>query len=209
MVLCSVGHSFGSIITASMLAKYGEVSDGAILTGFGFTSQLANIREAPFGWGHAGESACRFRERGSGYIVQQTKGSIQQIHLKKGMFDAELLEYAEANKETTTIGQSTPLAGFLGQQPSALRGPIQVCAEIWELGSSTNARQFVLGEFDFLICNGDCKGTYSPDTLKFLFPVASDARVYLQPGTGHALTLHKNATAGYQVSFSYLDSFGL
>jgi hypothetical protein len=33
--------------------------------------------------------------------------------------------------------------------------------------------------------------------------------VYVQPGSGHGLTLHKNATAGYGAMFDWLTLNGL
>jgi hypothetical protein len=67
----------------------------------------------------------------------------------------------------------------------------------------------MIGEYDYPICDGDCKGTYNMETLKKSFPAASDVSVYLQPRTGHGLTLSTNATAGYQASFVYLDEHKL
>jgi hypothetical protein len=69
--------------------------------------------------------------------------------------------------------------------------------------------QFFLAENDFTLCAGDCKNTYHKDQLKKQFPSAAHIDVYIHPHTGHGLTLEKNATAGYQVSFSYLDKFDL
>jgi hypothetical protein len=44
-----------------------------------------------------------------------------------------------------------------------------------------------------------------------VFPAvpASDISSYLQPNTGHALTVATNSSAGYQVMLQYLDSHGL
>jgi hypothetical protein len=71
------------------------------------------------------------------------------------------------------------------------------------------AMQFFLAEYDFPICAGDCKGTYSLARLKGQYFAAKDVNVHVQLGAGHGLTLHKNATAGYQVIWSYLQSQGL
>lgn len=67
-----------------------------------------------------------------------------------------------------------------------------------------------MGGRDLPICDGDCYGTYDLDYVKnSTFPKASALEVYIQPGTGHGLTLHQNATAGYQVMFDFLDKNGL
>lgn len=59
------------------------------------------------------------------------------------------------------------------------------------------------------MCNGDCRGVYDKAGTEALFPKAIDPKPYLQPGTGHASGLSKNATAGYKVMLKYLDSHGL
>jgi hypothetical protein len=67
-----------------------------------------------------------------------------------------------------------------------------------------------LGEYDFPVCDGDCKGiTNSTRAKATFFPKASAVDVYIQPGTGHGFTLHKNATAGYQVMFDFFGRNGL
>lgn len=66
-----------------------------------------------------------------------------------------------------------------------------------------------MGENDYPVCDGDCKNAYSLENQTALYPAASNVSVYLQPGTGHGLTLSTNATTGYQVMFAYLDSYGL
>lgn len=39
-----------------------------------------------------------------------------------------------------------------------------------------------------------------------MYPKASHIESYLQPNTGHVLTLATNASAGYEVMLQYLDS---
>jgi hypothetical protein len=69
--------------------------------------------------------------------------------------------------------------------------------------------QFFNGEFDNFICIGDCRDIYNEEATKGLFPAASNITAYLQPNTGHALTLALNASAGYEVMLQYLASQGL
>ena len=65
------------------------------------------------------------------------------------------------------------------------------------------------GEYDYINCGGYCPGTYSEERTNGLWPNASDYFPYLQPNTGHALTLSTNASAGYEVMLGYLNSHGL
>ncbi|OAQ64717.1 alpha/beta-Hydrolase [Pochonia chlamydosporia 170] len=189
-----VGHSFGSVTTAGMLSQYGHLSDGALLTGFIPGSKLGVTRFSEFGYEYAPEhDARRFGDRSSGYVVQATKTNIQQLFLKKGSFEPELLRYAEAIKQTASVGEMLSGGAFVGHAAPSFSGPVQ----------------FFLGEYDVPICAGDCKNTYDMEVLKKLYPKATDVSVYLQPETGHGLTLSRNATAGYDVMFSYLEEHGL
>ncbi|KAF5667456.1 alpha beta-hydrolase [Fusarium heterosporum] len=189
-----VGHSYGSSSTAGLLQRYGKFSDGAILTGFLPGNQAGKVGPNAFGFEFARQhDPKRFGDRPSGYAVQSNLNSIQQIFFKKGKFEPELLEYAERTKETGTVGEFINLNLLQGEPGTDFKGPLQ----------------YFIGENDYAFCLGDCKDTYDVEVLKGINPTASDISVYLQPGTGHGITLHNNATAGYEVMFSYLASHGL
>jgi hypothetical protein len=68
--------------------------------------------------------------------------------------------------------------------------------------------QFFIGEFDNFVCRGDCRGIYNQAEADRIFP-HSNATYYLQPNTGHAPGLSKNASAGYEVMLEFLDSHSL
>lgn len=122
-----VGHSFGSVTTAGMLSQYGHLSDGALLTGFIPGSKLGVARFSEFGYEYAPEhDARRFGDRSSGYVVQATKTNIQQIFLKKGSFEPELLRYAEAIKQTASVGEMLSGGAFVGHAAPSFSGPVQV-----------------------------------------------------------------------------------
>ncbi|CAM1509813.1 Fc.00g001480.m01.CDS01 [Cosmosporella sp. VM-42] len=189
-----VGHSFGSIVTIGMLTSYGELSDGAILTGFILGSQTGGTKSSEYGFEFApANDAQRFGDCPSGYLVQATESNIQYIFLKKGTFEPGMLCYAESIKQTVTVGELMSGGVPLGKPAPAFKGPVK----------------FFLGEYDNVVCRGDCKNTYDPEILKSLYPAATDVSVYLQPETGHALTMSTNATAGYKVMFSYLKAHSL
>lgn len=189
-----VGHSYGSIVSSGLLSAYGNLSDGALITGFLYNSQFSKVLPPSFGLEYAAQhDRRRFGDRGSGYMVQASESNIQQIFFKKGSFDYAALKYAESVKQTITAGEQLSPGLVLGRPAPAFRGPLQ----------------FILGEFDYGICAGDCKGTYDPNVLAALYPAAADRSVYLQPGTGHGLTLSTNATAGYAVMMDYLAAHGL
>ncbi|KAF2193448.1 hypothetical protein K469DRAFT_712204 [Zopfia rhizophila CBS 207.26] len=83
------------------------------------------------------------------YLVQATESNVQQIFLKKGSFEPELLGYAERIKQTTTVGEQLSGGVALARPATAFTGPVQ----------------FFLGEFDFPVCGGDCKDTYDVKNL--------------------------------------------
>ncbi|KAK3112263.1 hypothetical protein LTR53_011643 [Teratosphaeriaceae sp. CCFEE 6253] len=104
------------------------------------------------------------------------------------------LGFEHSNKQPLTVAKWLSLRGLLTLAPApAYKGPLQ----------------FFLGEYDCLLCGGDCKGDYDPAALAAAYPSASDIDVYIQQGAGHALTMHRNASAGYAVMQDWLASHGL
>ncbi|KAL1854216.1 hypothetical protein Plec18167_000133 [Paecilomyces lecythidis] len=190
-----VGHSYGSVTTASLLSKYGEVSDGAILTGFvvATNKDVPSIQGSSFGYEVARENdPMRLGHTPSGYLVQGTTASIHQFFLGGAAFEPELLQWSVKNKQTFTVGELLTLSSS-NLLATEFKGPVQ----------------FFIGEYDFPFCNGDCRNAYHLSVLESFYPAASDVSTYMQPATGHGLTVAKNATAGYQAIFSYLGAQGL
>ncbi|KUJ07790.1 uncharacterized protein LY89DRAFT_765843 [Mollisia scopiformis] len=190
-----VGHSLGSALTLGVLTKYGNLVEGAVSTGFIIEGVTGLVSDDAFGLEYAASNdPQRFSDRGSGYMVQATQSNAQQIFFKKGHFEQEMLEYAVSIKETGTVGDFVSLGLVLGQPALEFTGPLL----------------FALGEYDYAICNGNCTGFYDLPALKSsLFPNATDLTAHVQPGSGHALTMHTNATGQFQAIFKYLESNGL
>ncbi|KAL4938487.1 hypothetical protein BDV06DRAFT_225967 [Aspergillus oleicola] len=190
-----VGHSLGSGLTLGVLSSYPTLANGAVSTGLIPSDLFGTAGQRGFGLEFAAQSdPGRFGERSSGYLVQGTLGAMQQIFFKKGYFDEELLEYAESIKETGTVGEFVSLATALGSPAEGYRGPLL----------------FALGEYDFAVCQGNCTGAYDLEALRNeTFATAKNVDVHIQPGSGHALTMHINATGHYQAIFDYLNKFDL
>ncbi|KAL5041832.1 hypothetical protein BDW71DRAFT_217378 [Aspergillus fruticulosus] len=190
-----VGHSYGSGLTISVLANYPHLVDGAVSTGLIPNTQYGAFGQRAFGVEYAATSdPSRFGDRGSGYLVQGTESSLQQVFFKKGSFEPEMLKYANGIKDTGTTGELVSFPSALAMPAAGFKGPIL----------------FALAEYDMATCLGDCKGTYNLTALKDeMFPSAGDVSVHLQPGSGHALTLHMNATGHYEAIFAYLGEHGL
>ncbi|KAL4928126.1 alpha/beta fold hydrolase [Aspergillus undulatus] len=190
-----VGHSYGSGLTIGILANYPDIVDGAVSTGLIPGEQFGKAGQRAFGLEFAPESdPVRFGNRGSGYLVQGTKTALQQIFFKKGYFEEELLEYADSIKETGSAGEFVSFAAALGKPANSYKGPLL----------------FALAQYDFGTCLGECPGSYDlPALKKGTFPAAEDVSVHVQPGSGHALTMHTNATGHYEAIFTYLGKHDL
>ncbi|KAK4609836.1 hypothetical protein CLAFUW4_14635 [Fulvia fulva] len=196
-----IGHSFGSQLTAALLTSYGHLSSGAILTGLLFATHTAQASTAQLGFEFAAtNNPALFGDRGSGYIVPSDVSKLE-LNLFHRYNDTDAsdstdgaLAFAEGIKQPLTVGEWMSLRGLLdvGMAP-AFTGPLQ----------------FFAAEYDALVCGGDCKSNYDLATLDAIYPNASAKEVSIQPGAGHRLTLHRNASAGYAVMMDFLESNGL
>lgn len=192
--LVHIGHSFGSFLTSAFIAKYSNLTDGAIITGFVLNKRLGECGNAAWAATFAG-SAPWYRP--SGYVVCQKTG-IQDVFFAGNpdtAFTKEMLDYGDALKQPVPIGELASAYHILGLKGLGFKAPLQ----------------YMLAEFDFYICGGDCKGIpeADPKALLNFYPNATALEVAIQPNTGHAFTLHNNATAGYQVTFDFLARNGL
>lgn len=189
-----VGHSFGSFLTSAFIARYGPLSDGAIITGYLLTEYLASAGSTSFSVEYAATSHPPFN-RSSGYVVCHKNG-IQNIFFGGNLttaFTPALLDYGNEIKQPVPIGELASSFWLLGNPGPSFKAPVQ----------------YFLAENDFYICRGDCKGLANVTTLSQTYPNAAAVEVAIQPNTGHAFPLHNNATAGFQVMFDFLARHGL
>lgn len=67
------------------------------------------------------------------------------------------------------------------------------------------------GAQDLSFCGGNCYGVLdavdSPSAA--IFPTARPLTRYIHPNAGHALNLHHNSTAAYEVILRFLKDSGL
>lgn len=189
-----VGHSFGSFLTSAFIATYGNLTDGAIITGYLLTQFLASTGSTTFGVEYAATSSSPYN-RSSGYVVCKKDG-IQNIFFggnPKTAFTSELLDYGNEIKQPVPIGEFASAFWLYGRYGPSFKAPVQ----------------YVLPEFDFYICRGDCNGLANSTMLAQTYPNATAIEVVIQPNTGHALPLHNNATAGFQLTYDFLARHGL
>lgn len=129
-----VGHSLGSIITASLLSQTGGISDGAILTGFLFNTQMGGASPATWGFEYARENdPHKFGDRGSGYVVQARRSNVQSSFFKKGKFEPGLLDYAYEIRQPNTVTEFLSIGEVLANLTpnTAFTGPIQVSSHAY------------------------------------------------------------------------------
>lgn len=75
-----IGHSFGSGLTAAFLARYGNLSDAAVLTGYIPNAHMAEVRRTSFGLEYAPQNdPTLFGDRSPGYLVPGTPSSFQTV----------------------------------------------------------------------------------------------------------------------------------
>ncbi|KAI4150384.1 MAG: hypothetical protein L6R39_002277 [Caloplaca ligustica] len=188
-----VGHSFGSFLTSAFIATYPDLSDAAIITGYVATQYLGAVGYSPWSVQYAATADPPF-DRGPGYVLCQKSG-IQNIFFAGDphtAFTKEMLDYGDAIKQPVPVGELASGYKLVGLPGLNYTGPIH----------------FMLAEFDFFICGGDCKGVTNRTALQGIYPKASAVELDIQPNTGHAFPLHNNATAGFEVSFDFLRRNG-
>lgn len=189
-----VGHSFGSVLTSAFIALYGNLTDGGIITGYYLGPLLGTTGSTTFSVEYAATSSPPYN-RSSGYVVSDRKG-IQNIFFGgnlKTAFTPELLTYGTSIKQPAPIGEFASAGSIVGLYGPSFKAPVQ----------------YLLPENDFYICRGDCKGVVNETLLHQTYPNATTIEVVIQPNTGHALTLHNNATAGFQLIYNFLERNGL
>ncbi|KAL9594775.1 MAG: hypothetical protein Q9219_006834 [cf. Caloplaca sp. 3 TL-2023] len=196
-----VGHSFGSVLTTAFLATYGNLSDAAVLTGYILNEHFAEMRKATFALEFAPQNnSTLFGDRPSGYMVDGTLGGFQSVFFSTqadsatgiGGFDKDVIDYAFSIRQTITTSEFFPPLVSLGAAPH-FEGPLQ----------------FMLAEFDYPICRGDCNIPFDLATFQKLYPKAKDIDIFTQKGNGHALTMHRKANLGYKATLDWLGRNGL
>lgn len=189
-----LGHSFGSFLTSAFIAEYGNLTDGAIITGYYLGPNLGSAGATSWSVEYAASSNPPY-DRASGYVVCKKNG-IQNIFFGGDVhtaFTPELLDYGNELKQPAAVGEFASAFTLLGKYGPSFTGPVQ----------------YLLPEFDFYVCRGDCNGVANMTVLEQTYPNASAIEVVIQPNTGHALPLHNNATAGFQLIYDFLGGHGL
>lgn len=121
-----VAHSYGSAITASFLQRYGNLSNGALLTGFLLNPHLGTIDVGHFNHDFAREyDPVRFGDYPSGYFVLATKDDLQKLFFREGSFEPKALNYTDTIKQPEAVGEYASQANFSLTAPAlGFKGPV-------------------------------------------------------------------------------------
>ncbi|KAL8837010.1 MAG: hypothetical protein Q9170_002699 [Blastenia crenularia] len=196
-----VGHSFGTLLTTALLATYGNLSDAAVLTGYIPNPHFAEGLRSSFDPQYAPQNNMTlFGDRSSGYVTPGTRSSFQTLFFSNktnattgiGGFDTEALDYAYSIRQTFATSELLAITMNPGAAVQ-FKGPLQ----------------FMVAEYDFAICRGDCNQPYDRAAFEKQYPNATDIDIYIQQGTGHGLTLHRKANLGFKVTLDWLHKNGL
>jgi pimeloyl-ACP methyl ester carboxylesterase len=189
-----VGHSFGSFLTAALIATYGDLTDGAVLTGFLVNQCLGSAGSTSFSVEYAATGSPSF-DRPSGYVVCKDDGIHSTFFSGNPQiaFTPALLNYGNAIKQPVSIAAFASDFWLFGKYGPSFNAPVQN----------------LLPELDFSNCWGNCNGLANLTTLAQTYPNATAIEVVIQHNIGHALPLHNNATAGFQLTYDFLAKHGL
>ena len=180
-----VGHSYGSVLTVALASDFHTISDGIILTGFSnsFTYAPLFIAGSTFRLASQNQPS-RFHNRSSGYVTWADEFANQYSFFEYPYFEPAVLAYAEATKYPVTVGELISQTG-LNTTAEAFRGPVL----------------YLAAEHDLIFCGYNCDGNFlGPNSSAVkAFGASAGVEVYIQPNSGHAINLHKNATAAFDV----------
>lgn len=100
-----------------------------------------------------------------------------------------MLEYAEKTEYPISLDQLLTTSTVSVNAPE-FKGPVL----------------YLTGERDQIFCGGECKGLFGAgsNATKY-FPASEGVQVSLLPGFGHAINLHLNATAAFDVAYNVGD----
>jgi pimeloyl-ACP methyl ester carboxylesterase len=190
-----VGHSWGSELSNALAAlpQGNALSDGLILTAFSERFNFATFFVASSNFHLASTNQpARFKNASSGYLTWGDKFANQYGFFAYPFFDPAVLEYAESTKFPLTAGEIITETA-LDFNASAFKGPV-----LWFAAQN-----------DLIFCQSDCIGLFNETSPAVeAFSGSQDVEVYIQPNSGHAIYLHKNATEAYRVMQSWAVKHG-
>lgn len=133
-----VGHSYGSIQTYALTAKYPNISDGIALTGFSQNATFLPFFQYGGNFIDVKENEALAPLYDHGYIAAGNPSAVQTNFLSPGMFDPEILTFAANNGQPLAVGELLTIGA--SAVPNSYAGPVFV----------------ITGERDVPFCGGSC-----------------------------------------------------
>ncbi|KAF2799866.1 alpha/beta-hydrolase [Melanomma pulvis-pyrius CBS 109.77] len=183
-----VGHSFGSYTSNALIAAEPDLVDGAVLTGLGYpnATDAANAATPWVPTAFAARIPSHSR-LDTGYLAFGDIYAHTETFFHPP-YSIPTIEYAQSISQPFAIVELISLRTLQLSAP-AFKGKVLVTT----------------GEFDFLVCGGECKSTYAANGANQVFSGAEVVETYLHPGAGHGINFAANATGFYNVITSFLD----
>ncbi|KFY47811.1 hypothetical protein V496_10433 [Pseudogymnoascus sp. VKM F-4515 (FW-2607)] len=187
-----VGHSFGSFISNALISAQPTVADAVILTGISYAGGTPGVVASAFQPRiAASQSPHKWRHLDNGYVTWVDVFANINTFFKKALYDPAVAVFTEERK-----------------QPFAYSELVSLSLLNLDAGNFTGPALVLNGEYDFIACGGYCPGVLEP-AARGVFRNSKSFLAYTQPGTGHGLNFHRNATGGYSVMTDFLRSNGL
>ncbi|KAK8016855.1 hypothetical protein PG993_015044 [Apiospora rasikravindrae] len=187
-----VGHSFGSILTHTLVEQDPTLSDGIILTGTGYneTAFPSFFEGARLNIANT-VSPGKYRGLDSGYLAFADIYGNVATFFNPADFDPEALWYTQHIAQPLAAIELLPAASG---NPGATNftGPVMI----------------LTGEIDLGNCAGNCNGLLEHPARE-IFRKAEPFKTAVHPRAGHGINFNPNATGAFGVMTDFLAESGL
>ncbi|MCJ1400308.1 hypothetical protein MMC11_003513 [Xylographa trunciseda] len=192
-----IGHSFGSVISHGVAAFAPNTIDALILTGYNLNDTALNLPLVLQAWApkiastetvFTGQDA----QLDNGYISWPDVYANINTFFKAPNYDFAAAVYSEATKRPFGYLELLTASTVFSFPTPKFTGPVLL----------------ISGENDFIFCDGYCTDVID-DPSSEIFSASKNFKAYIQPGTGHGMNFHKNATGYFGVVTGFLAENGL
>jgi pimeloyl-ACP methyl ester carboxylesterase len=187
-----VGHSYGSLVSNNVIAKYPNLADAVVLTGFSFAPKPSYV---------------------SVFVAAATlRISSQHDPLRYGNLDTGYIGFADIAAQVNTFFKAPYELGTV-EYADSISAPAAI-SEFLSQASLSLPLEFgkpvlvATGEFDLPFCGGECHSTYAEQQLNAVFPKSTLIDTFLHPGAGHGINFAENATGFYAGISGFLERAG-
>ncbi|KAK8064623.1 hypothetical protein PG994_007261 [Apiospora phragmitis] len=190
-----VGHSYGSILSHTLVEQDPSISDGIILTGTGYNATAMAFPVAFEGVrGNIATtvSPAKYMGLDSGYLAPADIYGLTVFFFNPVDFDPEALWYSQYIAQPLAAIELLPaVAGSPGA--TNFTGPVMI----------------LTGEVDLPNCGGNCNGGILEHPTREIFSKAKPFKTAVHPNSGHGINFNPNATGAFGVMMDFLAESGL